>query len=89
MLDVLIQAHNEELNLPHTLQSIQGWVNRIFVVDSGSTDGTRRSPARFGANVVPKAWQGYAKQKNWCWIICRSNPRGFSFSTPMNAFHPR
>ncbi len=65
MLDVLIQAHNEELNLPHTLQSIQGWVNRIFVVDSGSTDGTREIAARFGANVVPKAWQGYAKQKNW------------------------
>jgi acetyltransferase-like isoleucine patch superfamily enzyme len=65
MVDVLIQAHNEELNLPHTLQSIQGWVNRIFVVDSGSTDSTREIAARFGANVVPKAWQGYAKQKNW------------------------
>src|SRR5580704_10166876 len=65
MVDVLIQAHNEELNLPHTLQSIQGWVNRIFVVDSGSTDSTREIAAQFGAIVVPKAWQGYAKQKNW------------------------
>ena len=35
MLDVLIQTHNEELNLPHTLQSVKGWVNRVFVVDSG------------------------------------------------------
>jgi acetyltransferase-like isoleucine patch superfamily enzyme/glycosyltransferase involved in cell wall biosynthesis len=65
MVDVLIQAHNEELNLPHTLQSIQGWVNRIFVVDSGSTDSTREIAAKYGASVVPKAWQGYAKQKNW------------------------
>jgi len=65
MLDVLIQTHNEELNLPHTLQSIEGWVNRIFVVDSGSSDGTCEIAARFGAVVVPKAWEGYAKQKNW------------------------
>jgi glycosyltransferase involved in cell wall biosynthesis len=65
MLDILIQAHNEELNLPHALQSIQGWVNRIFVVDSGSTDRTREIAAQFGAIVVPQAWQGYARQKNW------------------------
>lgn len=65
MLDVLIQTHNEELNLPHTLQSIQGWVNRIFVVDSGSTDRTCEIAQQFGAAVVPKAWEGYAKQKNW------------------------
>jgi putative colanic acid biosynthesis acetyltransferase WcaF len=65
MLDVLIQTHNEELNLPHTLQSIQGWVNRIFVVDSGSSDRTCEIARKFGAVVVPKAWEGYAKQKNW------------------------
>jgi acetyltransferase-like isoleucine patch superfamily enzyme len=65
MLDVLIQTHNEELNLPHTLQSVQGWVNRIFVVDSGSTDRTCEIAQQFGACVVHKAWEGYAKQKNW------------------------
>jgi putative colanic acid biosynthesis acetyltransferase WcaF len=65
MVDVLIQTHNEELNLPHTLQSVQGWVNRIFVVDSGSTDRTRQIAAGFGAVVVDKPWEGYARQKNW------------------------
>ncbi len=65
MLDVLIQTHNEELNLPHTLQSVGGWVNRIFVVDSGSTDRTREIAAEHGAMVVQKAWEGYARQKNW------------------------
>ncbi|HEX4053921.1 MAG TPA: glycosyltransferase [Tepidisphaeraceae bacterium] len=65
MLDVLIQTHNEELNLPHTLQSVSGWVNRIFVVDSGSTDRTREIAAEHGAVVVQKAWEGYARQKNW------------------------
>jgi len=65
MVDVLIQTHNEELNLPHTLQSVQGWVHRVFIVDSGSTDRTRQIAADFGAVVVDKPWEGYARQKNW------------------------
>jgi putative colanic acid biosynthesis acetyltransferase WcaF len=65
MIDVLIQTHNEALNLPHTLQSVQGWVNRVFVVDSGSTDRTREIAGEYGAVVVQKAWEGYARQKNW------------------------
>jgi acetyltransferase-like isoleucine patch superfamily enzyme/glycosyltransferase involved in cell wall biosynthesis len=65
MIDVLIQTHNEALNLPHTLQSVMGWVNRVFVVDSGSTDRTREIAGEYGAIVVQKAWEGYARQKNW------------------------
>ena len=65
MVDVLIQTHNEELNLGHTLASIQGWVNRIFIVDSGSTDRTRQIALAHGAAFVQHEWQGYAKQKNW------------------------
>ncbi len=58
MIDVLIQTHNEALNLPHTLESVKGWVNRVFVVDSGSTDRTREIAGEFGAIVVQKAWEG-------------------------------
>ena len=65
MLDVLIQTHNEELNLPHALQSLAGWVNRVFVVDSGSTDGTISIATAAGATVVHHDWEGYAGQKNW------------------------
>jgi acetyltransferase-like isoleucine patch superfamily enzyme/glycosyltransferase involved in cell wall biosynthesis len=65
MIDVLIQTHNEELNLPHALRSVQGWVRRVFIVDSGSTDRTHQIAAEFGAVVVDKPWEGYARQKNW------------------------
>lgn len=65
MIDVLIQTFNEELNLPHTLKSIQGWVRHVFVVDSGSTDRTREIAKEYGATVVEHAWEGYARQKNW------------------------
>ncbi len=65
MLDVLIQTHNEELNLVHALASLQGWVNRVFVVDSGSTDSTLDIARKAGATVVHHDWEGYAGQKNW------------------------
>ena len=65
MVDVLIQTYNEEENLPHTLASLAGWVRRVFVVDSGSTDATRAIAERYGATVVQHEWEGYARQKNW------------------------
>ncbi len=65
MVDVLIQTFNEERNLPHTLASVAGWVNRIFVVDSGSTDRTVEIAREYGAEVVHHDWEGYARQKNW------------------------
>lgn len=68
MLDVLIQTHNEQLNLPYTLESLRAageFINRIFVVDSGSTDKTRQVAEQFGATFVYHEWQGYAAQKNW------------------------
>ena len=65
MVDVLIQTHNEELNVGHALASLAGWANRVFVVDSGSTDRTLAIAAEHGATVVHHAWAGYAGQKNW------------------------
>jgi glycosyltransferase involved in cell wall biosynthesis len=65
LVDVLIQSFNEEENLPHTLASLTGWVNRVFVVDSGSTDRTKQIAAEYGATVVHHDWEGYAAQKNW------------------------
>ncbi len=65
MVDVLIQTHNEELNLTHALASLRGWANRVFVVDSGSTDRTKQIAGEAGATVVHHDWEGYAGQKNW------------------------
>src|SRR4051794_4096692 len=64
-VDVLIQTFNEEENLPHTLASLRGWVRRVFIVDSGSTDRTIAIAKEFGAVVVHHDWEGYAGQKNW------------------------
>ena len=65
MIDVMMIAHNEALNLPRSLRALQGWTNRIFVIDSGSTDGTPEHARSLGAEVIHHDWEGYARQKNW------------------------
>lgn len=47
---------NEERNLPRCLRSVQGVVDEIIVVDTGSTDGTVRVAEEFGARVLHHAW---------------------------------
>ncbi len=65
MIDVMIITFNEALNLPHCLAALKGWVNRVFVIDSGSADGTTEIARSHGATVVHHDWEGYARQKNW------------------------
>src|SRR4051812_33867680 len=64
-VDVLILAYNERTNLPHALASIMEWATNVFVVDSGSTDGTQQIARDMGATMIEHAWEGYARQKNW------------------------
>ena len=65
MIDVMIITFNESMNLPHCLAALQGWTRRIFIIDSGSTDGTQDIARSFGAEVIHHDWEGYAAQKNW------------------------
>ena len=68
ILSVVIITHNEEANLPRTLESVKPLVSdgkgEIIVVDSGSTDRTVEIAKSFGAKVFIEAWKGYAAQKN-------------------------
>jgi len=65
MIDVMIITYNESLNLPHCLAALQGWTQKIFVIDSGSTDETPEIARSYGAEAIHHDWEGYARQKNW------------------------
>lgn len=65
MIDIVIITHNESLNLPHCLKALQDWTRKVFVIDSGSTDGTQDIARSYGAEVIHHDWEGYARQKNW------------------------
>jgi tetratricopeptide (TPR) repeat protein len=57
---------NEEVLLPQCLRSVEGFVDEIIVVDTGSTDKTVEIAESFGAKVYHHAWEGdFSKARNY------------------------
>jgi glycosyltransferase involved in cell wall biosynthesis len=59
-----IITFNEEANIRAACESVS-WANEILVIDSESTDGTRRIAEECGAKVISRAWPGFALQKEF------------------------
>ena len=76
MVDVLMITFNEAVNLPHSLAPLQGWARNIFVVDSGSTDGTPELARSFGAQVTHHDWEATPARRTGRWRTCRSSRTG-------------
>lgn len=75
----VILTYNEERNLASCLESLQGLTPQVFVVDSGSTDGTVAVAERYGARAVYHSFETHPKQWNWAlrnlpissdWVLC-------------------
>ncbi|HYH39222.1 MAG TPA: glycosyltransferase family 2 protein [Azospirillum sp.] len=65
-ISVVTMTLNEAENLPHCLAALDRFA-QVFVVDSGSTDGTVAIADAWGATIVPFRWNGrYPKKKQWC-----------------------
>ncbi len=62
-LAVVITTFNSMRTIERCLSSVRGLAQAIYVVDSGSTDGTVESCNAHGAQVMHHSWQGFAKQK--------------------------
>jgi glycosyltransferase involved in cell wall biosynthesis len=58
---LVIPARNEELSLPGVLRNVPAIITRVVVVDNGSTDGTARIAAAYGALVVYEEVPGYGR----------------------------
>ncbi len=58
-VNVVIPALNEEQAIPRVLPAIPAWVDRVIVVDNGSTDRTAHVAASGGAHVVHEPRRGY------------------------------
>lgn len=64
-LTFMVLTRDEEQNLEACLQSVAGWAKELFVVDSGSRDGTLEIAERYHAKVVTHPFETHAKQWNW------------------------
>lgn len=65
MLTVVILTCDEERHIKRAIKSVSGIADRIFVVDSGSTDRTVQIASELGAEVRFNAWHNHATQFNW------------------------
>ncbi len=64
-VSVIIGILNEAENLPACLGAI-AWADEVFVVDSGSIDGSRAIAESSGAKVSQFKFNGiWPKKKNW------------------------
>ncbi len=64
-LSIIILTHNEQQNLEGCLRAIGELCERIFIVDSFSTDSTLSVAQRFGAEIVQHPFRNQADQFNW------------------------
>lgn len=64
-ISAVIICYNEAENIRNCLHSLQGLVDEIIVVDSGSTDGTQVLSKQYNALVYQRDFDDYATQKNW------------------------
>lgn len=60
----VVLCRDGSLTLRRCLTSLS-FVDRLLVVDSGSTDGSQDIAKDIGAEVIHHDWEGYAKQRNW------------------------
>ncbi|WP_229598241.1 glycosyltransferase family 2 protein [Runella aurantiaca] len=64
-LSAVIITVNQEKKIAKTIEALKALTNDIVVVDSGSTDLTRKVARAAGANVLERPWTGYSEQKNF------------------------
>jgi len=63
---VVVLTYNEEIHIRRCLENIRQFSDRIFVVDSFSTDRTVEIAKEMGAVVAQNKWENnHAKQFNW------------------------
>ncbi|MEO6721634.1 MAG: glycosyltransferase family 2 protein [Ferruginibacter sp.] len=66
-LTIALPVRNEERNLPGCLEAIgKDFASRIVIIDSGSTDNTKKIAEDYGADFINFKWDGkFPKKRNW------------------------
>ncbi len=62
-LSVVIPTLNEQTFLPGCLKSV-GFADEIIIIDSGSTDNTKKIAQKAGAKFIPQPWKGFSHAHN-------------------------
>ncbi|GAL37592.1 lipopolysaccharide biosynthesis glycosyltransferase [Vibrio maritimus] len=86
-LAVALIVKNESKHLRACLETVQGWVDEIVILDSGSSDDTKAIAEEMGAKFYTNSdWPGFGLQRQ----IAQSHVQSDSYFglMPMSASHP-
>ena len=72
-ISAFIIAQDEEDRIAAAIESLQGFVEEVIVIDSGSSDNTVKLCESLGAKVFYNKWPGYGLQKRFGESKCRNN----------------
>jgi len=65
-VSILILTYNEEIHLNRCLENVKLLTDKIFIVDSYSSDGTKKIAEDHGVFFYQNKWENsHAKQLNW------------------------
>jgi glycosyltransferase involved in cell wall biosynthesis len=64
-VSVIILTFNEEANIAQALNSVYGWAQEVFVLDSLSTDKTCEIASKYTSNVLQHEFKGFPQQRNY------------------------
>jgi len=76
LISAAVITLNEEKNIKACIESLS-WVDEIVIVDSLSTDNTKKIAETLGARVIDQSFLGHVRQKQYAvdackhdWVIC-------------------
>ncbi len=72
-LSVVIIAFNEASRISRCIESVLEVADEVLVVDSFSTDDTKKIAEKLGARVVQEKFRGYVEQKNFALGLADGN----------------
>ncbi len=64
-VSAVIITYNEAKNIDRCLQSLQGVVDEVVILDSFSKDDTKTIALKYDVQFHERNWEGYSKSKNY------------------------
>jgi len=71
LISAVVLTLNEEKNLRRCLNSLNGLADEVIVMDSFSTDATKKIAEDSGVRFFSETWRGYAETKNHAATLAR------------------
>ncbi len=70
-ISAIILTYNEEIHLDRLLVKLSKVCNKLFIVDSGSTDQTLQIAAKYNAEVIYNKFENHPKQWHFALTTCK------------------